>query len=103
MNKVVLIGLSVFWVGPLFAEGNCALTGSSSVFVGGKPALRLSDVSGCKDVAYEVIPGLFVEGEPAVRLVPKKGDCTVSGAASVMAGGKPVQRAGDLSCAEEVK
>lgn len=61
--------------------------------------LRLSDVIGCEGVRYEPIPGLLIEGEPAVRLVPQAGSgCTARGAASVIVDGQAARRQGDVGC-----
>ena len=77
----------------------CGLTGSSSVTVEGGRMLRLSDVIGCEGVLYEPIPGLFIEGEPAVRLVPKaESGCVATGAASVVVEGEAAHRQGDIHC-----
>ena len=74
----------------------CAATGSSNVFVEGKPQLRLSDVQSCDPRSYEIIPSVFVNGEPAIRLLenPATGR-TSKGAKSVTIGGNPASRAGD--------
>jgi len=64
-------------------------SGSSSVIVEGKPAMRAGDVS--DQGAVEIVPDVFIEGKPAV--VCKNG--TKSGSASVFIHGKPLARAGD--------
>ena len=83
------------------AEPHCALTGSSSLMVEGRGMLKLSDVQGCKNVSYEIIPSLMIEGEPAVRLVPTGNiKCGVGGSTSVTAEGGAVTRIGDVTCPE---
>ena len=74
----------------------CVLTGSSDVFAEGRSMLRLSDVSGCDPRTYEIIPSVFVNGEPAVRLLadPETGDAP-GGAASVLVDDQPANRLGD--------
>ena len=57
--------------------------------------LRLSDVAGCPGLRYEIIPGLHINGEPAVKLLPNQDGTGGGGAASVRADGKPVARQGD--------
>jgi uncharacterized Zn-binding protein involved in type VI secretion len=64
-------------------------TGSTSVIVEGKPAMRAGDAS--DPGAVEIVPDVFIEGKPAV--VCKNG--TKSGSASVFIHGKPLARAGD--------
>lgn len=73
---------------------SCVLSGSESVRVQGTGMLRLGDVAGCPDVRYEVIPGVFINGQPAVRLLPDE-DCAPRGSESVTIGGAPAGRAGD--------
>lgn len=63
----------------------CALTGSPNVMAEGRGMLTIGDVAGCPDVRYEIIPGVMINGQAAVRLLPKD-DCAPSGAASVMTG-----------------
>jgi uncharacterized Zn-binding protein involved in type VI secretion len=76
----------------------CAQTGASSVFINGRPMLRLSDVAGCPAGMFETVPGIFVEGEPAVRLAAPAPDCSAGGSANVLLGGAPAGRAGDAAC-----
>lgn len=73
------------------ASGNNGVnaTGSASVIVEGKPAMRAGDAS--DPGAVEIVPDVFIEGKPAV--VCKNG--TKSGSASVFIRGKPLARAGD--------
>lgn len=73
----------------------CGVTGSSTVRVEGRAMLRLSDVAGCPGVRYEVIPGLRINGEPAVKLLPNEDGTGGGGSPSVRADGKGVARQGD--------
>jgi len=92
---VLAVGISQ----PLLASAPCGLIGSNPVIVEGRSMLKLSDVQGCEGVAYEIIPNLMIEGEPAVRLVPKaSGACRISSAVSVNAKGEQVRRVGDITC-----
>ena len=76
----------------------CAIGGgSSNVFVEGRRMLRLSDVAGCPDLRYDILPGIFVNGEPAITVSPN-GKCIVGGAASVTANDAPVVTQGDVVC-----
>lgn len=72
----------------------CNFSGSTNVLVEGLGALRLSDVVACPGVRYEVIPGLIINGEPAVRLLPDE-ECAPSGSTSVTAEGGALARRGD--------
>lgn len=101
----VLLGFSAM---PGLAEdappsplAGCALSGASSVFIGGAPALRLSDVVNCPADLYEVVPGIMIEGQPLVRVrsgSSENADCTAKGEMTVTANGQPMQRLGDVSC-----
>jgi len=84
---------------PLLASAPCGLIGSNPVIVEGRSMLKLSDVQGCEGVAYEVIPSVMIEGEPAVQLVPKaSGACRISRAVSVIVDGEQVRRVGEIAC-----
>ncbi|SUB01984.1 Uncharacterized conserved protein [Pannonibacter phragmitetus] len=87
---------------PVLAAGAelpaCAVTGARSVFINGRPALRLADVAGCPPGMFETVPGLFIEGQPAVRLSAPKEGCIASGSSNVIAGGGMAPRAGDVAC-----
>lgn len=74
--------------------GACALSGSPSVRAEGLGMLRLGDVQGCPGLRYEIVPGVFIDGQPMVRLLPDK-DCGVRGADSVTVDGAPASRTGD--------
>lgn len=80
----------------------CALSGASSVFIGGAPALRLSDVVNCPAELYEIVPGIMIEGQPLVRVrsgSTDNADCATRGENTVTANGEAAQRIGDVSCA----
>lgn len=76
----------------------CAVTGASSVMINGRPALRLSDVAGCPAGMFEPVPGIFIEGQPAVRFVAPVDGCVAGGSASVTMNGAPATRGGDAVC-----
>ncbi|WP_029059860.1 hypothetical protein [Stappia stellulata] len=86
--------------GPAIAQAlpGCAQTGAASVFINGRPMLRLSDVAGCPAGMFEPVPGIFVEGQPAVRLATPAPNCSGGGSADVLLGGVPAGRAGDAAC-----
>lgn len=80
------------------AYPGCALQGSPNVFVEGKAMLRLGDVMGCPGLRYEPIPGVFINGQQAVRLLPPEDETRQgggSGAAGVFIDGAPASRQGD--------
>lgn len=77
------------------APENCAVKSSSNVRVEGMGMLRLGDVAGCPGLRYEIIPGVRINGQPAVRLLPNEDGTGGGGAASVTADGKAVGRQGD--------
>jgi uncharacterized Zn-binding protein involved in type VI secretion len=83
------------------APPNCALKGSSSVMIGGRPALRLSDVANCPAALYQIIPSVRIEGQPMVYVKPvDDGEtvCAASGDPTVSVEGKPAARLGDVTC-----
>ena len=70
-------------------------------FIGGAPALRLSDVVNCPADLYEIVPGIMIEGQPLVRVrsgVSGKANCAAKGETTVTANDQPMQRLGDVSC-----
>lgn len=71
----------------------CALQGSPNVFVEGAGMLRLGDVQACPHLRYEIVPNVFINGQPAVRLLPSEG--AGGGADSVTIDGAPASRQGD--------
>lgn len=93
---------------PVFAENGapipaCALSGSKSVFIGGAPALRLSDVVNCPPELYEIVPSIMIEGQPMVKFrsgAGEKGNCTARGEETVMAEGEQTSRLGDVACTQ---
>ena len=81
----------------------CAMSGSKSVFIGGAPALRLSDVVNCPPELYEIVPSIMIEGQPMVKFrtgVGEKGNCTARGEETVMAEGESASRLGDVNCTQ---
>ncbi|WP_377289909.1 hypothetical protein [Rhizobium sp. SG2393] len=79
----------------------CALSGATSVMIGGQPALRLSDVANCPPALYDILPSIRIEGQPAVHFKPGATDATTCGAgseASVTLEGKAATRLGDVAC-----
>ena len=79
----------------------CAMSGSKSVFIGGAPALRLSDVVNCPPELYEIVPSVMIEGQPMVKFrtgVGEKGNCTAGGEETVSVEGESASRLGDVTC-----
>ena len=79
----------------------CVVTGSKTVMIGGKPALRLSDVVMCPPDTYEVISSIQIEGQPMVRFKPVhfgKTRCAVMGDDTVLAENKPATPQGSIHC-----
>lgn len=82
---------------------SCALSGSKSVFIGGAPALRLSDVVNCPPELYEIVPSIMIEGQPMVKFrsgVGEKGNCTARGDETVSVEGESASRLGDVTCTQ---
>ena len=82
---------------------SCALSGSKSVFIGGAPALRLSDVVNCPPELYEIVPSIMIEGQPMVKFrsgVVEKGNCTARGDETVTVEGESASRLGDVTCTQ---
>ena len=105
------VALVLFVAGPSvsFAEDAavpipaCAMSGSKSVFIGGAPALRLSDVVNCPPELYEIVPSIMIEGQPMVKFrtgAGEKGNCTARGEETVMAEGESASRLGDVACTQ---
>ncbi|MEW9614716.1 hypothetical protein AB3G45_12890 [Shinella sp. S4-D37] len=81
----------------------CALSGANSVFIGGAPALRLSDVVNCPPELYEIVPSIMIEGQPMVKFrsgAGEKGNCAARGEETVMAEGESASRLGDVTCTQ---
>ena len=79
----------------------CVATGSSTMLIGGKPALRLSDVVNCPPDSYEIIASVRVDGQPLVRFKPVrfgKTRCAVMGDPTVTAESKPLHALGEVHC-----
>jgi uncharacterized Zn-binding protein involved in type VI secretion len=79
----------------------CVVTGSKTVSIGGKPALRLSDVAMCPPDTYEILSSIQIDGQPMVRFKPVhfgKTRCAVMGSDTVMAEGKPASTLGSMHC-----
>ena len=82
----------------------CAMSGAQSVFIGGAPALRLSDVVNCPPELYEIVPSIMIEGQPMVKFrtgAGEKGSCTARGEETVMAEGGAANRLGDVTCTQK--
>ncbi|WP_417769411.1 PAAR domain-containing protein [Stappia sp.] len=76
----------------------CAVTGAASVIINGRPALRLSDVATCPPGMFEPVPGISIEGQPAVRFAAPAEGCVAGGSANVIMNGAPATRGGDAVC-----
>ena len=79
----------------------CAVTGSKTMMIGGKPALRLSDVVMCPPDSYEIISSIMIDGQPMVRFKPVhfgKTRCAVLGDDTVIAENKVATPQGSLLC-----
>ena len=109
--SVVLLALGLAAATPSLsrAEGapapipSCAMSGSKSVFIGGAPALRLSDVVNCPPELYEIVPSVMIEGQPTVKFrsgVGEKGNCTARGEETVSVEGESASRLGDVTCTQ---
>jgi uncharacterized Zn-binding protein involved in type VI secretion len=88
---------------PSLAEGipACALSGSMTMTIGGKPALRLSDVARCPPDLYEVIKSVSLDGQPLVHFktgASQDTTCAATGDQTVSIEGKPASRLGDVNC-----
>jgi hypothetical protein len=100
----LLMALAVTGISlPAFAQDipACALTGSMTMSIGGRPALRLSDVVNCPPDAYEVIKSVQIDGQPMVHLkqiMTGKARCIALDNPSVTAENKPAGALGDLTC-----
>ena len=83
---------------------SCALTGSMTVTIGGRPALRLSDVANCPRELYDVINSVRIDGQPMVHFKPGmsgKTRCTATGNANVEVEGKTATAMGDVACSRK--
>lgn len=109
MKSAVVVSGFLFVVSAMPSEAQdarppipaCALSGSTSVMIGGQPALRLSDVANCPPELYEVVPSIMIEGQPVVHFRSGSGaagDCTAKGEPTVTFEGQAAQRLGDVAC-----
>lgn len=81
----------------------CALSGSMTMMIGGKPALRLGDVAQCPPELYDVINSVQIDGQPMVHFkagVAGKVRCAASGNQTVTAEGKQATTLGDVNCSQ---
>lgn len=79
----------------------CALTGSMTMSIGGKPALRLADVANCPPELYEIVTSIQIDGQPMVRFKPGisgKTRCTTLANPTVQAEGGQTNTIGDVAC-----
>ena len=93
------------FVGPGLAFGQdvpgCAVTGSMTVMIGGKPALRLSDVTMCPPDTYDIITSVQIDGQPMVHFKAVhfgKTRCAAMGDATVTAENKIATPLGTTHC-----
>lgn len=88
---------------PALAQGipACALSGSMTMMIGGKPALRLSDVAQCPPELYDVIKSVSLDGQPMVHFktgATNDTACAATGDQTASIEGKQASRLGDVSC-----
>jgi hypothetical protein len=79
----------------------CAATGSKTMMIGGKPALRLSDVVMCPPDSYEIISSIVIDGQPMVRFKPVqfgKTRCAAIEDSTVMAENEAATPQGSMHC-----
>lgn len=79
----------------------CAVTGSQTVMIGGKPALRLADVVMCPPDSYEIISSIQIDGQPMVHFKPVhfgKTRCAVMGDTTVTAENEAATPLGSIHC-----
>lgn len=76
----------------------CARSGSMSMTINGKPALRLSDVADCPPGSWTVIPGITIENQPMVHMNAGMGGCAATASPDVQVGGQAANRQGDVVC-----
>jgi uncharacterized Zn-binding protein involved in type VI secretion len=104
MKKITAVLLALSCPGLAAAQDlpGCALTGSKTMMIGGKPALRLSDVVMCPPDTYEIISSIMLDGQPMVHFKPVhfgKTRCAVMGdTATVTAEGKTVATQNPTHC-----
>lgn len=102
-----LLPTLLFLLIPLAARADqipaCALSGSMTMTIGGKPALRLSDVANCPKELYDVINSVQIDGQPMVHFktgIVGKTRCTAGGSVTVDVEGKAATSLGDVNCSE---
>jgi hypothetical protein len=81
----------------------CAATGSMTVTIGGRPALRLSDVANCPPELYDILSSVQIDGQPMVHFKTEKVGkmrCIPSGMLDTLAENKPASTVGETACAE---
>jgi uncharacterized Zn-binding protein involved in type VI secretion len=79
----------------------CALSGSQTVMIGGRPALRLKDVQNCPPDLYEIDNSISIDGSPVVHFKTGKSGkttCLATGDQTVTMSGKQASRLGDVGC-----
>lgn len=99
VSALVIFGIAL----PALAQDipNCALTGSMTMMIGGKPALRLADVVNCPADAYEIIKSVEIDGQPMVHLKPittGKTRCITLENPSVAVANRNANTLGDMAC-----
>jgi hypothetical protein len=80
----------------------CALTGSMTMMIGGKPALRLADVAKCPPDLYDIITSIQIDGQPMVHFktgIAGKLRCVTLDNPDVTAENKPASTLGGVDCA----
>lgn len=105
MRKTVAITLSALAAvaSPALAQDTpaCALSGSMTMMIDGKPALRLSDVAQCPPELYDVINSVGLDGQPLVHFktdATNNTACAATGDQTVSIEGKQASRLGDIKC-----
>ena len=103
MHRLILTALLT--IGPSLAAAQtipaCALSGSMTMMIEGKPALRLSDVANCPPELYVILNSIQIDGQPMVHF--KSGtsgdtDCLAKGSNTVSAEDKQASTMGDVRC-----
>lgn len=103
MSHVMAALMTTWALTPAWAQDipPCALTGSVTMMIGGKPALRLSDVANCPADSYEIVNSIQIDGQPMVHLKPVitgKVRCITLENPTVLAEGKQATTLGDTAC-----
>jgi uncharacterized Zn-binding protein involved in type VI secretion len=100
---MIAISLIALFPAPLLAQDlpACALTGSMTMTIEGKPALRLSDVANCPPELYEIIRSVTIDGQPRVHFKPAptgKLRCFTLNTPTVSAEGRQAAVLGGTTC-----